>query len=132
MTKNERDRLELQLIKMRRRLLHEVDSAEEALREDVVKPGEISSLPTHPADTDVEGLDSQVAISLNEESLLEQVEAAIERLQTGTYGLCQQCGHTIGMERLQAVPYAAHCIECASVEPVETKKPVTGEPRRRW
>ena len=132
MTKNERGGLELQLIAMRKRLLHEVDSAEEALREDVVKPGQISSLPTHAADTDVEGLDSQVAISLNEESLLEQVEAAIERLQAGTYGVCQQCGHKIGMERLKAVPYAAHCIECAKDDPVQPKKPVTGEPRRRW
>jgi|GEM_PF-903975 RNA polymerase-binding protein DksA len=132
MTKNERAGLELQLIEMRKRLLHEVDSTEEALRDDVVKPGQISSLPTHAADADVEGLDSQVAISLNEESLLEQVEGAIERLQTGTYGVCQQCGHTIGMERLQAVPYAAHCIECARDEHLPIKKPVTGEPRRRW
>jgi RNA polymerase-binding protein DksA len=132
MTKNERAVLELQLIEMRKRLLHEVDSAEDALREDVVKPGQPSSLPTHPADADVEGLDGQVAISLNEESLLEQVEAAIERLQAGTYGVCQQCGHKVGMERLQAVPYAAHCIACARSEHVAIEKPVTGEPRRRW
>ena len=132
MTKNERAELELQLIEMRKRLLQAVDSAEDALREDVVKSGQISSLPTHAGDADVEGLDSQVAISLNEESLLEQVEAAIQRLQEGTYGDCQQCGHKIGMERLKAVPYAAHCIECAQAEPAVTKKPVTGEPRRRW
>lgn len=131
MTTNEQAGLELQLIEMRKRLLHEVDSSEEALREDVVKSGQVSSLPTHAADADVEGLDSQVAISLNEESLLEQVEVAIQKLQTGTYGVCQQCGHKIGMERLQAVPYAAHCIECAQDEPLETKTPVTGEPRRR-
>ena len=132
MTKNEQTGLELQLIEMRKRLLHEVDSAEEALREDVVKSGQISSLPTHAGDADVEGVDAQVAISLNEESLLEQVEAAIERLQAGTYGVCQQCGHKIGIERLKAIPYAAHCIECAKYDPVQTKKPVTGEPRRRW
>ena len=132
MMTNEQAGLELQLIEMRKRLLHEVDSSEEALREDVVKSGQVSSVPTHAGDADVEGLDSQVAISLNEEALLEQVEAAIERLQTGVYGVCLQCGHEIGMERLQAVPYAAHCIECAQVEPVRTKKPVNGEPRRRW
>ena len=132
MTKNEQAGLELQLLEMRKRLLHEVDSAEEALREDVIKPGQISSLPTHAADTDVEGLDSQVAISLNEESLFEQVEAAIERLQAGTYGVCQQCGHKIGMERLQAVPYTALCIACALKEHAQIKKRLFGEPLYRW
>ena len=132
MKTNERARFESHLIAMRRRLVHEVDSAEDSLREDVVKPGEISSLPTHPADTDVEGLDGQVAISLNEESLLEQVEAAIERLQAGTYGVCLECGGKIGIERLKAIPYAAHCIDCAQREHDQFKKPLTGEPRRRW
>jgi DnaK suppressor protein len=132
MNTNEWAGLERQLIEMRKRLLHEVDSAEEALREDVVKSGQVSSLPTHAADVDVEGLDGQVAISLNEELLLEQVEAAIQKLQTGTYGVCQQCGQKISRERLEAIPYAAHCIGCAQDEPVQTKKPVTGEPRRRW
>jgi DnaK suppressor protein len=132
MTTNERTELELQLTEMRKRLVREVNSAEEALREDVVKPGDISSLPTHPADADVEGVDSQVAIALNEESLLEQVDAAIERMQTGSYGVCQKCGNKIDAERLHAVPYAANCINCARSEPVQNKKPLTGEPRRRW
>lgn len=132
MTKNERIRLELQLPEMRQRLLREVDSVQEALRADSVKPGQISSLPTHAADTDVEGLDSQIAIAINEEFLLEQVEAAIERVRTGTYGVCQECGEHIGKERLQAVPYAAHCIECARAEHLAETKPVTGEARRRW
>jgi RNA polymerase-binding transcription factor DksA len=65
------------------------------LREDVVKPGDISSVPTHPADQDVEGLDSEIAISQNEEMLLEQVEAALERIEAGAYGVCQQCGRPI-------------------------------------
>ena len=96
---------------MRKRLLREVDSSEAALREDVVKPGDITSVPTHPADQDVEGLDSEIAISQNEELLLEEVEQAIERIRVGTYGICQQCGRTIDAERLQVVPYAARCIE---------------------
>ena len=132
MVTKENAELELQLIEMRKRLLHQVESAEDALREDVVKPGQVSSVPTHAGDADVEGVDTQVAISMNEESLLEQVEASMERLQAGTYGVCLECGGKIGRERLQAVPYAAHCIECAQngVDPL--KRPVTGEPRRRW
>ena len=70
-------------------------------------------MPTHPADVDVEGLDAAIGIAQNEESLLEQVEGAIERIEAGTYGVCQQCGHTIDTERLQAVPYTSGCIDCA-------------------
>jgi DnaK suppressor protein len=130
MKKKEQAGFELQLIELRKRLLREVDSSEEALREDVVKPGEITSLPTHPADQDVEGLDSEIAISQNEELLLEQVEAAIERLRVGTYGICQQCERTIDAERLQAVPYTARCIECARGRREQVEEPVPGEPRR--
>jgi DnaK suppressor protein len=130
MDKKEQTRFELQLLELRKRLLREVDSAEEALRDDVVKPGEISSLPTHPADDDVEGLDSEIAIAQNEEFLLEQVNAAIERVGAGTYGDCQRCGRAIDGQRLQAIPYASHCIDCARGQPDEIEKPVRGEPRR--
>ena len=130
MEKQELAGFEFRLIELRKRLSREVDSAEEAMREDIVKPGEITSLPTHPADQDVEGLDSEIAISQNEELLLEQVEAAIERLRVGTYGICQQCECAIDVVRLQAVPYAARCIECARDHSDEIEEPVHGEPRR--
>ena len=44
---------------------------------------------------------------------LEQVEAAVERLDEGTYGRCAQCGADIGDARLEARPAAATCITCA-------------------
>ena len=62
MNKKEQAVFKLQLLELRKRLLQEVDSAEDALREDIVKPGEISSVPTHPADVDVEGADAEIAI----------------------------------------------------------------------
>ena len=130
MEKKELSGFEIELVALRKRLLREVESSEAALREDVDKPGEITSLPTHPADQDVEGLDSEIAISQNEELLLEQVEAAIERIRLGKYGTCQQCGRTIDAERLQVIPYAARCIDCARGEREQIEEPVRGEPRR--
>jgi len=130
MDKNEQVSFELKLLELQKRLRREIDSTEEALREDVDKPGEISNLPTHPADQDVEGLDSEIAIAQNEALLLEQVEAALERIRAGTYGICQQCGDAIDPQRLHAIPYASHCINCARVLQDETEKPVRGEPRR--
>ncbi len=91
-----------------------------------VKPGEISSLPTHPADDDVEGLDSEIAIAQNEEFLLEQVNAAIERIgQERT--VFASCGCTIDAARLQAIPYTSRCIDCARGQQDEIEKPVRGE-----
>jgi DnaK suppressor protein len=130
MEKPEQDRFNLQLLELRTRLVREVGMAEEALREDVVKPGDITSVPTHPADQDVEGLDAEIGIAENEELLLEQVNAALERFRAGTYSVCQQCGRTIDEERLHAIPYSSCCIDCARGYRDEIEKPVRGEPRR--
>jgi len=43
---------------------------------------------------------------------LKEVEAALERIATGTYGLCASCGRPIGAKRLGPVPYAERCQEC--------------------
>lgn len=123
-------RFKSRLLHLRKRLLGAVASSEDALREDVVKPGEITSLPTHPADQDVEGLDAEVAISQNEELLFEQVDAALDRIATGNYGTCSQCGRAIDLRRLQAIPYASDCMNCAIGEPDTSEEPIAGEPRR--
>ena len=43
---------------------------------------------------------------------LELVAAALDRLDDGTFGICQRCGRPIAPERLEALPWAAHCIDC--------------------
>jgi RNA polymerase-binding protein DksA len=42
------------------------------------------------------------------------VDAALERLDAGTFGTCQRCGKQIAEARLEALPWAAHCIQCQS------------------
>lgn len=109
----ELDTYKLWLVSLRKRLTRDVEMAEEALRDDVVSPGELSNLHTHTADQAVEGMDEQIAIAQNAEHLLEEVEAALERIERGTFGTCQNCGREIGRERLDAIPYTPLCIECA-------------------
>lgn len=46
---------------------------------------------------------------------LEEIDAATQRLESGTYGTCERCGHPIGEERLEARPVARTCIRCAAV-----------------
>jgi DnaK suppressor protein len=45
---------------------------------------------------------------------LVEIDAAMKRLDTGTYGTCQGCGGAIGKDRLEARPFARTCIQCAS------------------
>jgi DnaK suppressor protein len=61
------------------------------------------------------------AIIRNSRSMLAQVQAALIRLDAGTYGICERCGHEIGARRLEALPYATLCISCQ--EAVERQAP---------
>lgn len=45
---------------------------------------------------------------------LEQIENALERIDQGTYGKCQQCNKAITAKRLKAMPWAATCLSCQS------------------
>ncbi len=58
--------------------------------------------------------DQQRVLALRERSQhqLEQIEAALSRLENGTFGRCQRCGKQIAEERLGALPWASHCIDC--------------------
>lgn len=52
----------------------------------------------------------------NTEHVIEEIDAALERIEEGTYGTCVRCGSTIAEERLEAMPYATKCIECKRLE----------------
>lgn len=44
---------------------------------------------------------------------LAEVDRALEKLEEGTYGTCDDCGLPVGPERLEAVPWAGRCVRCA-------------------
>jgi RNA polymerase-binding transcription factor len=46
---------------------------------------------------------------------LSETHAALDRLESGTYGRCEACGGAVGRQRLLALPTARYCIDCASV-----------------
>ncbi len=45
---------------------------------------------------------------------LAELEAALDRIDKGTYGTCQMCGGAVGRQRLRAIPEARFCIDCVS------------------
>lgn len=73
--------------------------------------GGIASHDADDADA-VSDYDRNQAIIRHSQGLLSQVNAALARLDAGTYGICERCGREIGARRLEALPYATLCINC--------------------
>jgi DnaK suppressor protein len=103
----ERERVLAEMQTLRDDLSH---SLEDALDED--------GNDSHLADSATETLDREIEQTLedNAEHLLVSIDAALARIQDGSYGRCQRCGNPIGDERLDALPYATRCIECKRLE----------------
>jgi RNA polymerase-binding protein DksA len=55
-----------------------------------------------------------LALSAQARAAVEDIDAALERIEDGTYGVCAQCGKNIPKERLRALPQAALCVQCKS------------------
>ena len=83
-------------------LLHELESSE-------VDPSE------DEADPDVVEREKIVALLGALERRLEEIDAAIEQAEAGTYGVCESCGEPIDPERLKIMPEATMCVPCKSV-----------------
>jgi DnaK suppressor protein len=58
---------------------------------------------------------TEFAINEHETAELGDIEAALERIQVGTYGQCTDCGMTIPSARLNAYPTAKRCIDCQTL-----------------
>jgi DnaK suppressor protein len=56
-----------------------------------------------------------------EQKLLKKVDEAIERIQTGNFGICESCGGEISLERLKARPVTTLCIDCKTRQEEEEK-----------
>lgn len=108
-----------ELLKNKNRLSKEISNLERTGLGDTMADsvGELSVYDNHPADIGDELFErsKDVALRDNAHVLLEQAESALQRIEAGTYGICEACGHAIPAERLQIVPEAAYCIECQQV-----------------
>jgi DnaK suppressor protein len=58
--------------------------------------------------------DQEILMSLNESQrrTLREVDEALDRIEEGTYGICDSCGKPIASKRLQIKPFATYCVEC--------------------
>ncbi len=76
--------------------------------------GDISFYSTHMADHGTDNFDRELALNLvsgRQESIYD-IEFAIQRIDDGTYGICQACDNPIERPRLKALPFARKCLAC--------------------
>ncbi|MFE1440701.1 TraR/DksA family transcriptional regulator [Streptomyces sp. NPDC058739] len=95
-----------------RRLKAELASSEESLVGLMRDSGDGAG--DDEADTGTKNItrEHELALAANAREMLIQSERALERLDAGTYGLCENCGKPIGKARMQAFPRATLCVEC--------------------
>ena len=76
------------------------------------------SADQHLADTATETVEREIGNTLEEhdERVLDAIDAALRRMDDGTYGKCVNCGAPIPEERLEAMPWATLCIDCKRKE----------------
>ncbi len=102
------------LIAMRERILAQLRADSAVLTRGVDDRGEDTTPSQHPADvaSDLDAREELVADELTLETRLRLVDDALERVAKGAYGTCVDCRSAVAAERLEAIPYAARCIDC--------------------
>jgi len=117
MKKNEAKEFKHMLLGLRSRLRGDVSAlADAALRKTRSEAsGDLSSMPIHMADVGSDAFEQEFTLSLMEHdgSALEQIEAALVRIEDGLYGVCLECEARIPKARLQVLPHTPHCVKCA-------------------
>jgi RNA polymerase-binding transcription factor DksA len=117
MKKNEFDVYRKSLTDLRDRLHDDVSHlAGEALRQDERGAGGTSSaMPIHMADAGSDAFEQENTLNLlaNQEQVLEEIGAALDRIKEGTFGRCEECEKDIPPARLEVLPYARYCVSCA-------------------
>ena len=117
MKKDELKTYKQQLLQLRSRLKGDVSTmADAALKKSQSEAsGSLSSMPIHMADLGSDNFEQEFTLSLmeTEEDTLLAIDGALERIEEGSYGKCEECGVSISKTRLTAIPYTALCIKCA-------------------
>lgn len=86
--------------------------------------GDLSGYTFHMADVATDNFDREfnLDIASNEQQLLNRIQEALNKINEGTFGICENCQANISMERLKAVPYARLCIKCQEEEEKKKKR----------
>lgn len=85
--------------------------------------GDLSAYSLHMADMATDNYDREFALNLadNEQKVIHRIDEAIEKVDAGTFGVCEACGKKIAKVRLKVVPYAELCVPCQEIQEKKMK-----------
>jgi DnaK suppressor protein len=114
----EQEALKEQLLKERERLSREIAELDADLSESLEDSSEESPYDQHIAETAGVTLDREIDLTLQENAraTVGQIDRALAKLESGTYGSCDKCGKSISEGRLLVAPFATLCIDCKRLE----------------
>ena len=117
MRKRDMDKIQKDLLELKDKItsgaLEVGDRELHSSREDLLDSGDIATVELNQTFT--------IRLREREEKLLNKVEAALARMQDGSYGTCEDCGDEIDIKRLMARPVTTLCIDCKSRQEAEEK-----------
>lgn len=104
------ERFKVRLLEERRKILNDIEKL-------VQESNALGKDGTPDIGDEASDLSSrQLLLSLNEadRKKLREIDEALERIEEGTYGICEECGEPISPKRLEVKPTAIYCVECKS------------------
>jgi len=119
MKKSEANKYRTRLLARRRELLSDADKmSDESLTK---KSSDLSTMPIHMADVGSDNYEQDVTLNLieGEHEELRAIDHALQKMQEGNYGICDECGKKIPKARLNAIPYARLCVSCKRQKELE-------------
>lgn len=105
------------LLRWKQQLMQEVDSTVGHMKEEGL------SYPD-PVDraSQEEGFNLELRTRDRERKLIKKIESALDSIETGDYGFCEDCGADIGVRRLEARPTATKCIDCKTYQEIRERQ----------
>ncbi|OFV87894.1 MAG: RNA polymerase-binding protein DksA [Acidobacteria bacterium RBG_16_68_9] len=121
---------------MNQRQLRSIKKLLAAQRQELLAEAERTVVRMHTAaqnfadPTDRASLESDRNATLRirdrERKLLAKIDLALERISDGTYGVCEECGEPISVDRLRARPVTTRCINCKAEQEAEERRKGNG------
>lgn len=107
--------------KYKKELMDEKESIQRrqsAEKEYLKNRSELSYYDNHPTDTGSEPcqMEKDLALNSKDKSILEKIDLALDKMYKGNYGICENCGAKIPLERLEVIPYTNLCPKCENQE----------------
>jgi RNA polymerase-binding protein DksA len=120
MKKSELKKFKKMLLEKRQLLVDDIKRMEEeCCRSDARSGGgNLSQMPIHMADISSDNYEQEITLGLieAEEREIREIDAALERIDEGSFGVCENCEKDIKAARLKAIPNARLCISCKQLE----------------